>query len=101
MPVRPRRNRRAKFALTPSLDIDLMIGPGARGESVGVLGQVFKAHRWRYPEDSWAVQFFVHGIDTRPESGDPADAVEDDTDAVLPGTDAYWRPMGAERSDAE
>ncbi len=57
MPVRPRRTRRAKNALTLSRFLDLMIGPAPELESV------FREHRRRFPGDSWAVQFFEHGRD--------------------------------------
>ena len=90
---RARRVRRSRHALTLQMFMALTLGP-ADGE-VDALRPIYLEHKERFGSDSWAVRFYEHGIDDRPR--DDRDAAEvDDTDAVLPGTDAYRQRVAAD-----
>jgi hypothetical protein len=70
MPVRPRRSRRARHALTMERDIALRIGPSPFGGSESdddVLYPVWLEHRHRFGPDDWGTRRFEHGVDDRAE----------------------------------
>jgi hypothetical protein len=64
VPVRPRRRRRARQALTLRRFMDLTIGPNG-AESMAVLAAVFAEHRRRFDGSSWGARYFDQGIDDR------------------------------------
>jgi len=64
MPVRPRRQRVRRFVLTAGRMMDLEIGPEA-GVDVEELRPYFVENRRRFSDNSWAVQWFEYGYDTR------------------------------------
>lgn len=68
---------------------------GAADDEIDALRPIYLEHKERFGPGSWALKFYEHGIDDRPR--DDRDAAEvDDTDAGLPGTDAYWRRINAD-----
>lgn len=95
MPVRPRRSRRARSALTLRRWLDLSIGPDDNSEPLDVLGDVFREHRRRFNSDDWAVGFYEGGVDDR----EPLDLAEHDAAmaAELPGLRAAESASGARR----
>ena len=78
------------------MDLALAIGsdrsPGARA--------IFQKYRRRYGPESWAVQYFEHGFDIAPViEQPPEDEIPvDNTDSVLPGTDAHNARVLGERA---
>jgi hypothetical protein len=93
MPVRPRRSRRSRNALTLQAFIDLAIGPnGASEHYLGALEAIYREHRRRFDPEHWCVRYWEHGIDDR----EPVEVVEPTTDAELPGTEEYLRRAFAE-----
>ena len=83
MPIRPRRSRRHRNALTVSAYVDLSIGPA--GEPTPYHELLFVEHRRRFLPGDWCVSF-DQGVDTRgSRSADPADAVELEPHGLPPG----------------
>jgi hypothetical protein len=68
MPVRPRRQRRSRHALTLGRYMALSIGP-RDDESLDDLRAVFSEHRRRFDDGDWAVRYFERGIDDRESTG--------------------------------
>lgn len=78
MPVRPRRQRRSRHALTLDRWIALTVGPRP-GEPLDELRAVFAEHRRRLDDTDWAVIVFEKGLP------DPRDAVGEDLPVGCPG----------------
>jgi hypothetical protein len=70
MPVRPRRQRRSRHALTLDRYMALSIGPRT-DEPLDELRAVFAEHRRRFDDGDWAVQVFEKGL---PDYREPHDA---------------------------
>lgn len=85
MPVRRRRTRRHRLALTVGDYIDLSIGPR---EDTGIerLRGVFEAHRRAFGGDSWAVRYFDHGEDPRAQGTEDERRLERIEAEVIEGT---------------
>jgi hypothetical protein len=64
VPVRRRRQRRHRTALTLDRFVALTIGP-RDGEPLDELRAVFVEHRRRFEDGDWAVRYFEQGIDDR------------------------------------
>lgn len=94
MPVRARRRRQPRTALTLARFMALCLGPDTQ-EVDEELAAVYREHRRRFDRRTWAHRYFVEGVDDRPPD-DPDAAQIDDTDAVLPGTDAYRQRIAAD-----
>lgn len=69
MPVRPRRQRRSRHALTLDRYMALTIGPRDDDE-LDELRAVFEEHRRRFEDRDWAVRYFERGIDDRAFTGE-------------------------------
>jgi hypothetical protein len=65
----------------------LSLGPDDNAQ-IDALRPVYLEHKERFGPDSWAAKFYERAIDDRPPLADPDAAEVDDTDTVLPGTDA-------------
>jgi hypothetical protein len=63
MPVRPRRSRRARNALTIQRFMALTVGPSGGSEPLNVLEAVFREHRRRFASGDWGVSVFEEGQD--------------------------------------
>jgi hypothetical protein len=60
----------------------LSLGPGH--DEIEPFRPVYLEHKDKFPPGTWAHEFFENGVDDGPPASDPADAVEDDTEAHLP-----------------
>ncbi|HEY5342710.1 MAG TPA: hypothetical protein VIJ66_03520 [Solirubrobacteraceae bacterium] len=91
MPVRPRRARRTRHALTVATYMNLTLGPrDATADELEVLRPVYDENRRWFGADDWAVRYFEDG-DAGVLAGllDDDQAAEVDDDLVgLPGVPA-------------
>ena len=86
MPVRPRRSRVAKHALTLQDMMTLTVGPDD-DRDLDRLRLVYVANRRRFVPSAWCVRYFDQGYDDRPVyDRDPANAA-DGLDVGCPGCD--------------